>query len=119
MLPASKNVMHDPYSIAETCDKCFDNYDELIVRTLEHPICYPNRLYCRDSDDDRLPAAVDPIIQDKAKRKRIDTNTHAVSRWECVLDLLCNLYKQSSVAISWYRVLYNYICDGCVVASLS
>ena len=89
------------------------------MRLLEHPICCPNRLYCRDSDDDRFPAAVDQIIQDKAKRKRFDTNTYAVSRWERVLDLLCNLYKQSSFAISWHSVLYDHICDGCVMGSLS
>jgi hypothetical protein len=89
------------------------------MRLLEHPICCPNRLYCRDSDDDRFPAAVDQIIQDKAKRKRFDTNTYAVSRWERVLDLLCNLYKQSSFAISRHSLLYDYICDGCVVGSLS
>jgi hypothetical protein len=92
---------------------------ELIVRTLEHPVCSPNRLCCCNSDDDRLSAAVDQIIRDEAKRKRIYTNTRAISHWECILDLLCNLYKQPSVAISWYCVLYNYICDGCFVDSLS
>ena len=89
------------------------------MRTLEYPVCSPNWLCSCNSDDDRLSAAVDQIIRDEAKRKRIDTNTHAIPHWKCILDLLCYLYKQSSIAISGYCLLYHYICDDRFVGSLS